>query len=100
MYSQNREGHRFKTNEARSWEKTAGYLILNHKKLGKAMVILTVEFYFKTKGSDISNRMKILEDLLEKMNVIENDNQIYEEHIYKFIDNDDPRVEFEISIKP
>lgn len=75
----------FKNDPVVQWEHDAYYLLKQQWKnkpfLGH--VALIVRFYFKIE-SDISNRLKVLEDALEG-HMYENDKQIYEEHIYKIL---------------
>jgi Holliday junction resolvase RusA-like endonuclease len=95
-YSQSIVGRRYKTGPAREWETEAGYLLLNHKKYGNKKIKVTYYFFMSNWNSDYDNRLKILNDLLEKQNIIDNDNQIIEAHIYKSVDFENPRVELEI----
>ena len=95
-YSQSWSGHRFKTKQARDWEEEAGILLLKHKKYGKKKICLDIDFYFKNDLSDRINRVKILEDLLEKMGIVDNDRQIYAGETAKYIDKNDPRCEIHI----
>lgn len=92
-----RDGRVFKTSKARQWERDAGYVLLSHKKYGARKVTVTLETYMENNRSDLGNRAKIVLDLLEKQGIIDNDNQVFELHEYKFLDPDDPRIEMEVS---
>ena len=99
-YSTNVQGRRFKTRLATNWENEAGYTLMEQNKFkkifGKREVVVTYRFYFKDNRSDYGNRTKILDDLLQKTGIIDNDKQIMEAHIYKHIDSKNMRVEVEI----
>ena len=53
--------------------------------------------YFQSKRSDLDNSAKIILDCLQNCNVIENDRLCHRLVMHKFIDKDNPRIEFEIS---
>ena len=55
-----------------------------------------VDVYYPSKRSDLDNAMKILLDCLQKVKAISNDNLAMKIVAQKFIDKDDPRVEFKI----
>jgi len=96
MYSTRPDGRRFKVKEAKDWEEEAGYLLLNCQKYGAKKVVLSVDYFFKDNRSDLGNRTKILQDLLQKQGIIDNDSQVYERHEYKTIENNNPRVEIQL----
>jgi Holliday junction resolvase RusA-like endonuclease len=52
--------------------------------------------YFQSNRSDLDNSAKIILDCLQNCKVIENDRLCQELHMLKFIDKDNPRIEFEI----
>lgn len=96
-WKRRRDGGVYKSPEANAWEHEAGYSIMDHKKYGTTGIVVTCELYVGRVSSDIDNRIKILLDLLEKQGIVENDKQVMELHVYKFIDHEDPRIEFEVS---
>lgn len=53
--------------------------------------------YFQSNRSDLDNSAKIILDCLQNCNVIENDRLCHRLVMHKFIDKDNPRIEFEIS---
>ena len=55
-----------------------------------------VDVYFPSKRSDLDNAMKIILDCLQKVKAIKNDNLCCKIVAQKFIDKDNPRVEFRI----
>jgi Holliday junction resolvase RusA-like endonuclease len=55
-----------------------------------------VDVYYPSKRSDIDNAMKILLDCLQKVKAISNDNLCMKIVAQKFIDKNNPRVEFRI----
>jgi Holliday junction resolvase RusA-like endonuclease len=54
--------------------------------------------YFQSNRSDLDNAAKIILDCLQNCKVIENDRLCHELHMVKFIDKENPRIEFEITI--
>jgi len=56
--------------------------------------------YRPQRSGDLSNRIKPVEDVLQKAGVLENDSQIDELHWYKRDDKLRPRVEIEIEALP
>ena len=96
IYSVSRDGRWFKNKRGRDWEEEAGYLLLNCPKFKEQLITLTIYYYFPNIRSDLGNRTKILQDLLEKQGIINNDFQVYEVHEYKNIDKKKPRVEIQI----
>jgi len=54
--------------------------------------------YFQSNRSDLDNSAKIILDCLQNCKVIENDRLCHELHMVKYIDKENPRIEFEITI--
>lgn len=59
---------------------------------------INILVYFQSNRSDLDNSAKIILDCLQNCKVIENDRLCYELHMVKFIDKENPRIEFEITI--
>lgn len=58
---------------------------------------IDLDVYFRTKANDIDNCLKIVLDTLQKCcYAIKNDNLCAEIHVRKFVDKENPRIEFEI----
>jgi Holliday junction resolvase RusA-like endonuclease len=55
-----------------------------------------IDVYFPSKRSDLDGMLKGVMDCLQKANVIKNDNNCCLIHARKFIDKDNPRIEFKI----
>lgn len=55
-----------------------------------------IDVYFPSKRSDLDGCLKGVLDCLQKAKVIKNDNNCCLIHARKFIDKDNPRVEFKI----
>lgn len=53
--------------------------------------------YFQSNRSDLDNSAKIILDCLQNCKVIENDRLCHRLIMHKFIDKDNPRIEFEIT---
>lgn len=47
---------------------------------------------FRSRRSDLDNAAKCILDCLQRGKVIKNDNMVYELHMYKSVDADNPRV--------
>lgn len=54
--------------------------------------------YFQSNRSDLDNSAKIILDCLQNCKVIENDRLCHELHMVKYIDKENPRIKFEITI--
>lgn len=58
--------------------------------------ILEANIYIPNKRQDLDNVSKILLDCMQSNNIIKNDNLCYRIELEKFIDKENPRVEFMI----
>lgn len=56
-----------------------------------------IHVYFQSNRSDLDNAAKIILDCLQVCKVIENDRLCHELHMFKFIDKENPRIEFKIT---
>ena len=54
-------------------------------------VSITAHIYYRSERSDLSD--ELLSDALERADIIRNDRQIVEKHLYRHVDRDNPRVE-------
>lgn len=88
----------YKTQEAVSWEEEVQWMLKKNKiEFDKDLMLgMELKLIFKSRGADISNRTKIIQDVLEKAGVYYNDNRLYENHEYKFIDKENPRIELHV----
>lgn len=77
------QGRRFKTDKYKKFEKDVLYL-LPKIKLPEPPYAIFYEFGFSNKLSDFDNPIKMINDILQKKYLF-NDNQIYEAHIKKVI---------------
>jgi Holliday junction resolvase RusA-like endonuclease len=57
---------------------------------------IEIHVYFQSNRSDLDNAAKIILDCLQTSGVIENDRLCHRLLMYKFIDKDNPRIDFEI----
>ncbi len=58
---------------------------------------IDIDVYFRSKANDIDNSLKIVLDTLQhQCHAIKNDNLCAGIHIRKFVDKDNPRIEFRI----
>jgi Holliday junction resolvase RusA-like endonuclease len=57
-----------------------------------------VDVFYPSKRSDLDGSFKIVLDCLQKAKVIKNDNNCSLIHARKFIDKENPRIEFTIKI--
>lgn len=86
-----------KTKEMKQYEES---FIWQVGKIRDAQINVPFEFYidvyFPSKRSDLDGMLKGVMDCLQKANVIKNDNNCCLIHARKFIDKENPRVEFKI----
>ncbi len=58
---------------------------------------IDLDVYFRSKANDVDNCLKIVLDTLQRdCHVIANDNLCAEIHVRKFVDKDNPRIEFQL----
>lgn len=57
-----------------------------------------VDVYYPSNRSDLDNSLKIILDSLQKSKVIKNDNKCTKIIARKFIDKENPRIEFKIKL--
>lgn len=77
--------HRYITKKGQQWFEEAGWLIKQQIKIAKPLIVplrLEIQAFF-IRG-DIDNCLKQTLDLLQKMNIIENDDLIIELEVKKF----------------
>lgn len=80
------------TKQAMEWEVKTQYT----GELLQGDVCLNVIFYFKdNRKRDMDSHLKALQDSMSGI-VYEDDSQINELHVYKYVDKDNPRVEVSI----
>lgn len=83
---------RFMYKEARDWMDNAIWKFKYYKGVKpKAVTII----YFLKFRRDIDSSLKLILDAMQKAQVVENDNDIVEMHIFKKRDHEDPRLEIE-----
>lgn len=56
-----------------------------------------INVYYPSKRSDLDNSLKVTLDLLQKIKAISNDNNCAKITAQKFIDKENPRIEFKIN---
>lgn len=93
----NGHGSLTKTSAAKKYEESFLWQVGNCR---DANISSTFEFYidvyYPSKRSDLDGCLKVVLDCLQKAKVITNDNNCCLIHARKFIDKDNPRVEFRI----
>lgn len=62
----------------------------------KDKFMIEIAVYFQSNRSDLDNAAKIILDCLQNSGVIENDRLCHKLIMYKFIDKNNPRIEFDI----
>ena len=55
-----------------------------------------IDVYYPSARADLDNSLKIVLDCLQKSEVIKNDNKCTDIHARRFIDRNNPRIEFRI----
>lgn len=58
---------------------------------------LDIDVYFQSNQPDLDNAMKVVLDCLQNCKAIKNDRQCTEIHARKFIDKNNPRIEFTLT---
>ncbi len=90
-------GNFYTSKEVKEWVDIALWHIKKQwkRKTLKGKVYMHIWWFLK-RERDISSGLKLLEDVLEKGKVYENDKQIYQTVMNKGFDRDNPRVEVEV----
>ena len=87
----------YKTIHLKAYENSFAKQIRHHKGLNITTHFkLFLAVYFPSRRSDIDNSLKVVLDCLEMAKAIKNDNLCYELEVYKRIDKENPRIEFEL----
>lgn len=99
-YKTTLKGGFYKSEKAKEWEKEAGWEIKSQKgkqqKVSKKTYTVDI-IYYLTRDRDIDSSIKILFDLLQKQQIIQNDRLITNLYATKRIVKKDPHVEITIS---
>ncbi len=74
------------------------YIQCNHYRNAniKGYIEFYIDVYYPSERSDLDNSLKIVLDCLQKCNAIQNDNKVVKIVAQKFLDKNNPRIEFEI----
>lgn len=89
------QGRRFKTDDYLCYENEVYFLLPNGEHVG-GMVEIWYTFYLKNhKATDTSNLIKLLEDIMVKKGLIDDDRYVYSFHAKK-IPSDVHKIEIEI----
>ncbi len=59
---------------------------------------LHIDVFYPSKRSDLDNSFKVVLDCLQRTKVIKNDNNCSLIHARKFIDKENPRIEFKLIV--
>jgi len=76
------------------WWQISAYNVITINKPFSIKILV----YFQSNRSDLDNSAKIILDCLQNCKAIENDRLCHELHMFKFIDKENPRIEFEIKV--
>ena len=57
---------------------------------------LHMDVYYPSQRADLDNSLKVVNDMLQKCGVVKNDNQCVHLNIRKFLDKNNPRIEYEV----
>ena len=77
------------------WQYSWPYIKKDEPVKGKFAIEIFV--YFQSNRSDLDNSAKIILDCLQNCKAIENDRLCHRLTMHKFIDKENPRIEFEIT---
>lgn len=82
-----------KSSKALTWEKQAlAQIPIDHRISMTGPIVMTATIYYASRRPDLDP--SLLMDALERAGVYVNDRQIIEQHLYKKLDPERPRVEF------
>jgi Holliday junction resolvase RusA-like endonuclease len=90
----------YKSKELKEYEERFYWQLLKHGLIInplKDKFSIEIFVYFQSNRSDLDNSAKIILDCLQNCKVIENDRLCHRLTMHKFIDKDNPRIEFEIT---
>jgi Holliday junction resolvase RusA-like endonuclease len=90
----------YKSKELKDYEERFYWQILRYGIIVNSLndkFSIKIHVYFQSNRSDLDNSAKIILDCLQACRVIENDRLCHELHMVKFIDKENPRIEFEIT---
>lgn len=62
----------------------------------KSFFEIEIDVYYPNNRSDLDNSLKVVLDCLQKVKAIENDNKCVRIVANKFLDKDNPRIEFKL----
>lgn len=85
MYKTTRQGGFYKTQEAKTWETTAGYQIMQQKPLRDLTgdIYVGIEMFF-SRDRDVDSSVKVVLDLLQKQSIYVNDSQVVHLNVKKY----------------
>lgn len=84
-----------KTKEVREYEKSFFLQCNLYRNLGlQDEFEFYADIFFRSSRSDLDGCLKIILDCLQKVNAIKNDNKCVKIFLRKYIDNQNPRIEF------
>ncbi len=91
----------YKSRELKEYEHYFLLAMLSYRHLFiepiKDKFAIEIFVYFQSNRSDLDNSAKIILDCLQNCKVIENDRLCHRLTMHKFIDKENPRIEFEIT---
>ena len=89
----------YKSIDLKSYEVSFEWQIKKYTKENECIEVpfqIWIEVYFQSNRSDLDNAAKVILDCLQKSGVIKNDRLCSILVMKKYIDKDNPRIEFEI----
>ena len=92
-------GRMYKSNEVKDYEQSfARQLLIFHRNDPKIKGKFKIEIvvFFRTMAADLDNSLKTTLDCLQSCEWIQNDNKCMEIFAMKFIDKENPRIEFKL----
>lgn len=87
----------FKTKELMEYEKNFALQCRKYKDKMIEWFEFDLDVYYPNKRSDLDGSFKAVLDCLQKVNAIKNDNKCVKITARKFIDKQNPRIEFKIT---
>lgn len=88
----------YKAKALKEYEKSFMYQIGLHKGQNIATHFkLSLDVFYPSRRADLDNSLKIVLDALQMAQAVKNDRDCVEIHARRFVDKENPRIEFELT---
>lgn len=86
-----------KSKALKEYEKSFYIQCAERNRMLEGWLEFEVKVYYPSNRSDLDNSLKIILDCLQSCKVIQNDNKVVRILAEKYVDKDNPRIEYEIN---